>query len=91
MARALVCFVMLWLIFGCIHTGSLEAQQMNLPPEVVAYADTIGTYFFVDKKRVKITAASFSNGTFKIERVIPEGKREMDYAASLSAQTRHGA
>ena len=45
-----------------------------------AYADSIGTYFFNNNKRIKITAASFSNGKFVIERVIPEGKREMDFA-----------
>ncbi len=50
-----------------------------------AYADTIGTYFFDPPigggKRIKITAASFKNGVFVIERVIPEGKREMNYSA----------
>lgn len=44
-----------------------------------AYADTIGTYFFKDGVRYKITDASFENGYFTINRVIPEGKREMDY------------
>ncbi|MDE1919789.1 MAG: methionyl-tRNA formyltransferase [Patescibacteria group bacterium] len=44
-----------------------------------AYADTIGTYFFENGKRMKITAASYKNGKFTIERVIPEGKREMAY------------
>lgn len=48
-----------------------------------AYADSIGTYFFDPPigggKRMKITRASFANGTFRIERVIPEGKREMVY------------
>lgn len=45
-----------------------------------AYADTIGTYFFENGKRLKITEASFKNGAFVVERVIPEGKREMRYA-----------
>lgn len=45
-----------------------------------AYADTIGTYFFDAGKRVKITKASLANGTFLIERVVPEGKREVAYA-----------
>lgn len=45
-----------------------------------AYADSIGTYFFEDGKRMKITGASFVNGSFVIERVIPEGKREREYA-----------
>ena len=44
-----------------------------------AYTDSIGTYFFEDNKRIKITAASFKNGTFVIERVIPEGKREIRF------------
>lgn len=44
-----------------------------------AYADTIGTYFMKDGKRMKITKASYVNGKFVIERVIPEGKREMEY------------
>jgi methionyl-tRNA formyltransferase len=45
-----------------------------------AYADSIGTYFFdSDGKRMKITSATYKNGVFRIERVIPEGKREMEY------------
>lgn len=50
----------------------------------LAYEGWPGTYFFVQKDdkqvRVKITKASFVNGKFVIERVIPEGKREMAYA-----------
>jgi len=52
-----------------------------------AYTDSIGTYFFENGKRIKIIKASFAplpagktGGKFIIERVIPEGKREMDYA-----------
>ena len=44
-----------------------------------AYADGIGTYFFENDKRMKITKASFKNDAFVIERVIPEGKNEMAY------------
>jgi methionyl-tRNA formyltransferase len=44
-----------------------------------AYADSVGTYFFENDKRVKIIKASLKNSKFIIERVIPEGKREMDY------------
>lgn len=44
-----------------------------------AYADSIGTYFIQNDKRVKITAAEFTRGEFRITRVIPEGKREMEY------------
>ena len=46
-----------------------------------AYADSIGTYFFENDKRMKITAASFKNEMFTVERVIPEGKRETAYVA----------
>lgn len=46
-----------------------------------AYTDTIGTHFFTDLgKRIKITKARFENGVFVIERVIPEGKKEMAYS-----------
>lgn len=46
-----------------------------------AYADTIGTYFMKDGKRMKITKASCKNGAFVVDRVIPEGKKEVDYKA----------
>jgi methionyl-tRNA formyltransferase len=44
-----------------------------------AYADSVGTYFFENEKRLKITSASCKNGKFVVERVIPEGKREVPY------------
>lgn len=44
-----------------------------------AFADTIGTYFFQAGARVKVARASLKDGRFVIERVVPEGKREMDY------------
>lgn len=45
----------------------------------LAYHGWPGTYFFHGATRVKITRASFVHGAFIVERVIPEGKREMDY------------
>ncbi len=59
--------------------------DLNAPAETNwnkhrAYADSIGTYFFENEKRVKIAKASFATGRFIIERVIPEGKREMAYS-----------
>jgi methionyl-tRNA formyltransferase len=50
-----------------------------------AYAESPGTYFFMKKNdkevRVKIVKASLSpSGEFVVERIIPEGKREMNYA-----------
>ena len=48
-----------------------------------AYFGWPGTYFFTEKSdkqiRIKITDASFSNGEFKILKVIPEDKKEMGY------------
>ncbi len=42
------------------------------------------TYFFItknDKKiRIKITSATFQDGELVLNRIIPEGKREMDYS-----------
>ncbi|OGG86045.1 methionyl-tRNA formyltransferase [Candidatus Kaiserbacteria bacterium RIFOXYB1_FULL_46_14] len=47
-----------------------------------AFDDSIGTYFFKDSKRFKITAAHLDeHGEFVIDRVIPEGKKETDYQA----------
>ncbi|MEN9390438.1 MAG: hypothetical protein RLZZ283_538 [Candidatus Parcubacteria bacterium] len=45
-----------------------------------AYDEWPGTFFFKNDKRVKITQATFADGQFVILRVIPEGKKEMDYA-----------
>ncbi len=58
---------------------SLDASAEKNWEKYRAYADTIGTYFFENGKRMKIAKASYKDGTFLIERVIPEGKREMDY------------
>ncbi len=58
---------------------SLDAPAEENWNKYRAYADSIGTYFFENGKRIKITEASFKNGKFVIERVIPEGKREVDY------------
>jgi methionyl-tRNA formyltransferase len=46
-----------------------------------AYADSIGTYFFDHGKRMKITSAECALGTFRVLRVIPEGKNEIAYKA----------
>ena len=64
---------------------SLDAPALENWNKYRAYADTIGTYFFDGEKRIKITAASFSDGQFVIERVIPEGKREMAYTSFRNA------
>ena len=44
-----------------------------------AFAVWPGTYFFKGGKRYKVTDASFKDGVFQIEKVIPEGGREIDW------------
>ena len=44
-----------------------------------AFQDWPGTYFFKDSKRIKIKKAKYENDLFTIERVIPEGKKEISY------------
>jgi methionyl-tRNA formyltransferase len=48
-----------------------------------AYAESPGTYFFMQKgdrqMRVKIVTATFEDGEFKPLRVVPEGKNERDF------------
>ena len=38
-----------------------------------------GVYFYKDSKRIKITKADFVDGKFVIEKVIPEGGKEIDF------------
>ena len=49
-----------------------------------AYAESPGTYFFVERNgkriRVKIKSARLENGAFVPDRIVPEGKKEMSYA-----------
>jgi len=51
----------------------------------LAYEGWPSTYFFKDGTRYKITKASFQNGRFVVERVIPEGKREVGWSSAESA------
>ena len=54
-----------------------------------AYAGWPNTYFFVEKAgqkiRVKITKATYEDGSFMIEKVIPEGRKEVAYEDFLSS------
>ncbi|MBP6884553.1 MAG: methionyl-tRNA formyltransferase [Candidatus Pacebacteria bacterium] len=45
-----------------------------------AYIEWPRTYFFKNGKRVIITKARYENDSFIIERVLPEGKKEISYA-----------
>ena len=50
-----------------------------------AYAESPGTYFFMDRNgksvRIKIVTASFDGKIFSPLRVVPEGKNEMDFSS----------
>lgn len=49
----------------------------------LAYSFWPGTFFFDNGKRLLIKKASYKNDTFVIERVVPEGKKEMPYSDYL--------
>lgn len=54
-----------------------------------AYAESPGTYFFMEKDgkrlRVKIRTARFEDGVFAPELVVPEGKNETAYSGLVSS------
>jgi methionyl-tRNA formyltransferase len=56
-----------------------------------AYEGWPGVYFFVShgekRMRIKITKARYENDSFVIERVIPEGKKEMPYETYRASNT----
>ena len=45
------------------------------------------TYFFAGEKRIIISKARFENGTFVIEKVIPEGKKEVSFEIFKTTRT----
>ncbi len=70
------------------YTKKIEKEdgEINLADDpytnylkIQAYHAWPTAFFFKDGKRIKITAASFADGKLIIEKVIPEGKREMKY------------
>ena len=58
---------------------NLEADAQENWNKYRAYAVWPGTYFFENGKRIKIKRARFDNGRFIVERVVPEGGKEIDY------------
>lgn len=44
-----------------------------------AFTEGSGTYFFENEKRMKIKKARFENDRFIVQRVVPEGGKEIDY------------
>lgn len=61
--------------------GSIDPDGNNLQNynKYRAYQGWPGVYFFKNEKRIKITKARYENNSFIIERVIPEGRKEIDY------------
>lgn len=62
----------------------LSADPYQNFRKIQAYHEWPQAYFFINhnekKTRVKITSASFKNGNLEIEKVIPEGGKELNYA-----------
>jgi methionyl-tRNA formyltransferase len=60
--------------------------------KIQAYSTWPGAFFTLDHKgshiRVKITAASFADNILTIEKVVPEGAKEMSYADFLNGYTK---
>ena len=52
-----------------------------------AYAEWPGVFFIYNEQRIKITKAELADGEFRILRVIPAGKQEMDFSAWEQATT----
>jgi methionyl-tRNA formyltransferase len=65
-------------------TNGLPSPSRENYLKYLAYEGWPGTYFFAQKNgrqlRVKVAKASFENGAFTVERVIPEGKSEQFFA-----------
>jgi methionyl-tRNA formyltransferase len=59
-----------------------ESAETNLR-KIRAYSGTINTYFLKNNKRVVVKTARIENNTLVIERVVPEGKKEMNYSDYL--------
>ena len=74
------------------HCGKFKKEDGEIDPngdpiqnyqKYRAYYEWPRTYFFVEKKRVIITSATFENNTFVIQKVLPEGKKEIAYCDFL--------
>ena len=58
--------------------------QYDIFRKIQAFHEWPSVYFFTNEKaRIKITQAAWRNNTLVIEKVIPEGKKETDYATFL--------
>lgn len=79
------------------HTKRFTKSDAEIDPDgdqqkafriIQAFSPQPGAYFFTQKNgtqvRLKVTRATFKNDTLHIGRVIPAGKKEMDYKVFLS-------
>ena len=57
----------------------LDDDQIKNWRKFRAYAHWPRTFFFKDGKRIIITEAKLENGKFVIKKVLPEGKKEIEY------------
>ena len=68
---------------GLIYINDPKADQYLNFRKIQAYHEWPQAYFIADRRgqkiRVKITQASFTTGKLQIEKVIPEGGKEMNY------------
>jgi methionyl-tRNA formyltransferase len=60
-------------------------EAFNIYCKINAWAGIGDTFFMDNGKRVKVKGAVFSNGALTLARVIPEGKKEMDFDAYLAS------
>ncbi len=77
------------------HSGKIEKSEGELDlagdqalnwHKYRAFAESPGTYFFQNGKRIKIKSAQFKNGAFTPLRIVPEGKKETDYASFIRGE-----
>ncbi len=62
---------------------SLESDPRENYRKYLAYMNWPGTFFWNNGKRVLIKKATFKGGLFVIERVLPEGRKEISYEEYL--------
>jgi methionyl-tRNA formyltransferase len=67
---------------GLIDLGADPVKNYN---KFRAYAHWPRTFFFRNNKRIIITEATLEDGKLVIKKVLPEGKKEVDYASSIYA------
>jgi methionyl-tRNA formyltransferase len=66
-----------------LPTGE-EAKEALL--KINAFAGMADCFFFDNGKRVKIKGAVLTDGALALTRVIPEGKKEMDFSTYLQSR-----